>query len=145
MRTFILLLLITATAAAQEHVLVKGGFGAEGYDLVSYFDGNAEKGDKAFIAEHQGVKYKFVSQAHQAAFKANPERYLPQYGGYCAYAMAVKGEKVGVNPKTFQITDDKLYLFYNSWGVNTLEKWEAEAPAELKTKADSFYQALVQQ
>ncbi len=59
--------------------------------------------------------------------------------------MAVKGEKYGVNPKTYLITDGKLYLFYNKLGINTKEKWEEEGPQELTVKADSFYQSLLQQ
>lgn len=145
MRTFILLLLITTTAAAQELVLVKSGYGAAGYDLVSYFDNEPQKGDKAYQTTYQGVDYKFASQANLDAFNKDPEHYLPQYGGFCAYAMAVKGEKFGVNPKTYLITDDKLYLFYNKLGVNTLKKWEAEGPKELTAKADSFYESLLQQ
>ena len=145
MRTFILLLLVTATAISQDHVLVKSGFGAAGYDLLSYFDGHPEKGDKQFQAEYQGVKYKFASQANLDRFNNDPERFLPQYGGYCAYAMALKGEKVGINPKTYLITDDKLYLFYNKFGVNTLKKWEAEGPQQLREAADNYYQALIKQ
>ena len=60
---------------------------------------------------------------------------MPQYGGYCAYAIAKDGKKVGVNPKTFEIRDGKLYLFYNSWGVNTLKKWQEDA-IEFQKKAD---------
>ena len=145
MRIFILLILITTTAIAQEHVLVKSGYGAAGYDLVSYFEGEPEKGEKAFQTEFQGVSYKFTSAEHLASFKKDPERYLPQYGGYCAYAMALKGDKVGVNPKTFLITDDKLYLFYNKFGVNTLKKWENENPKELKEAAHGYYKALLDQ
>ena len=98
-----------------------------------------------FQTEFQGVSYKFTSAEHLASFKKDPERYLPQYGGYCAYAMALKGDKVGVNPKTFLITDDKLYLFYNKFGVNTLKKWENENPKELKEAADGYYKALLDQ
>ncbi|PQB05558.1 YHS domain-containing (seleno)protein [Aureitalea marina] len=145
MRIFILLVLITTSLAAQEHVLVKSGYGAAGYDLISYFEGEPEKGDKAFQAEHQGVSYKFISEEHLKSFKKDPERYLPQYGGYCAYAMALKGDKVGVNPKTFLITGDKLYLFYNKFGVNTLKKWEKENPEQLKQAADVYYKALLDQ
>lgn len=145
MKTLILALLIVTTAAAQEHVLVKSGYGAAGYDLVSYFENGPKKGDKAFQTTYQGVDYKFASQSNLDTFLADPERYLPQYGGFCAYAMAVKGEKYSVNPKTYLITDDKLYLFYNKLGVNTLKKWEAEGPEELTLKADSFYRSLLKQ
>lgn len=145
MRTFILLLMIATTAAAQEHVLVKSGYGAAGYDLVTYYDNDPQKGDKAFQTQYEGVRYKFASQENLDTFNKDPEHYLPQYGGYCAYAMAMKGEKYGVNPKTYLITDEKLYLFYNKLGVNTLKKWEAEDPAELTVKADGYYQALLDQ
>ena len=68
---------------------------------------------------------------------------MPQYGGYCAYAVAIKGEKIGVNPKTFQIIDDKLYLFYNKWGVNTLENWNDEGVEKLQVQANENWEKIV--
>lgn len=114
----------------------KKGFAVEGYDVVSYFDNEAKKGDKKYITEHDGVKYKFSSQENLDAFKNEPQKYLPQYGGYCAYAVAVKGKKVSINPETYEIRDGKLYLFYNSWGTNTLKSWLNESPNNLLVKAD---------
>ena len=139
---FLIAGLVSTNSFAQDHVNITSGFGAGGYDLVSYFDNVAEKGNKKYTATFEGVNYKFSSAENVAKFQENPERYIPQYGGYCAYAIAVKGEKVGVNPKTFQIKDDKLYLFYNSWGVNTLNKWNEEGAAELQEKADAKWKEI---
>ncbi len=129
---------------AQEHVNLKNDYAAEGYDVVSYFQNNPQKGNKKFTSTHAGVHYKFTSKENLETFQANPEKYIPQYGGYCAYAVAKKGEKVGVNPKTFLITEGKLYLFYNSWGVNTLEKWNEEGPKSLQKDADLRWQDITQ-
>jgi len=75
-------------------------------------------------------------------FKGNPKKYVPQYGGYCAYAMATANKKADSDPETFEIRDGKLYLFYNSWGINNLKKWLAEGPAKLKPKADANWSKL---
>jgi len=79
--------------------------------------------------------YRFASAANRDLFKASPARYQPQYGGWCAYAMGAKGEKVEVDPETFKIVDGKLYLFYNKFFNNTLKSWNKDE-AGLKTKAD---------
>ena len=120
----------------------KRGYVAEGYDLVSYFDNKAQKGDKKNTVYLGGLKFMFSSQENALKFKANPEKYMPQYGGYCAYAIAEKGKKVSVDPETFEIREDKLYLFYNSWGVNTLELWLENNPDQLKDKADQFWETI---
>jgi len=101
----------------------KKGFIAEGYDVVAYFENEAVKGASNYEITYDGVKYKFASQEHLDMFNNDPETYIPQYGGYCAYAMGESGKKVGIDPKTFEIRDGKLYLFYNAWGTNTLELW----------------------
>ncbi len=110
------------TIQAQENLNLKNGIAAEGYDVIAYFNNQALKGDKKYTYKFDSVIYQFSSSKNLEGFKKAPEMYVPQYGGYCAYAVAVKNEKVGVNPKTFQILDNKLYLFYDSWGVNTLDK-----------------------
>ena len=109
---------------------------AEGYDVVAYFSQKAVKGTSKYTTTHQGVKLKFESQKNLELFESNPQKYLPQYGGYCAYAMGKTGEKVSINPKTFEIRGGKLYLFYNAFLTNTLEKWVEEGAEELRAKAD---------
>lgn len=123
----------------------KKGFVAEGYDVVAYFDNKAVEGDSKFSVTHDGVKYKFASQDHLNTFKANPEQYIPQYGGYCAYAMGDSGKKVDINPETFEIRDGKLYLFYNAWGTNTLELWLKGNVKGLQKKADQNWDAVKHQ
>ncbi len=68
-------------------------------------------------------------------FAANPTRFEPQYGGWCAYAMGASGDKVDVDPETFKIVNDKLYLFYNKFFNNTLKSWNKDE-SNLKSKAD---------
>ncbi|WP_044401965.1 YHS domain-containing (seleno)protein [Lacinutrix sp. Hel_I_90] len=127
---------------AQTDYNTKKGYAAEGYDVVSYFDNKAEAGNKQFTTMHDGVNYAFVSQKHLKAFKTNPKQYLPQYGGYCAYAIAEKGKKVSIDPETFEIRDGKLYLFYNSWGINTLKLWKKEDVKGLQQKADQNWRLI---
>ena len=71
----------------------------------------------------------------------DPEKYQPQYGGWCAYAMGVSGDRVKIDPKTFKIINDQLYLFYNFWGNNTLKDWNKDEK-RLKEKADSYWSAI---
>lgn len=136
-------LFVSTVAFAQEAVNLKKGYAAVGYDVVAYFGNEAVEGNKIFSTTYKGVKYKFSTRENLKTFTEDPQMYVPQYGGFCAYAVAEKGEKVGVNPKTFQIIDNKLYLFYNSWGVNTLEKWNEEGAEALKEKADANWKNIV--
>lgn len=128
---FPLLLTAQTTAYNQEK-----GFVANGYDVVSYFDNSVKKGNKSLTFTYENAKFRFSSQNNLAKFKANPEKYVPQYGSWCAYAMATTGEKVTINPETYEIRNDKLYLFYNAYFTNTLKKWTAENPTELAQKAN---------
>ena len=140
---FIFLLTSLTAFSQKENYNLKKGFVAEGYDVVSYFNNKAEKGDKKFTAEFDGVKFKFSNKENLEIFKKSPKKYVPAYGGYCAYAIGAKGEKVSINPKTFEIRDGKLYLFYNSWGTNTLELWEKEGAEDLKKKADTNWKKII--
>jgi YHS domain-containing protein len=113
-----------------------------GYDFVAYFTSNAAvMGSKEFTYEINGVKYQFASAQHKDLFKSNPDRYLPVCDGYCAWGVAEKGIKVPVNPETFKIIDNKLYLFFNGRlngsPLNTLPEWnkdEANLLSQLPVK-----------
>ena len=118
-----------------------GNLAIEGYDPVAYFKQHkASKGSKEFSIYHQGVTYYFSSLVNKEEFKKNPSHYEPQYGGWCAYAMA-KGEKVEIDPETFKITNDRLYLFYNKFFNNTLKDWNKDE-INLRTKADNNWKKI---
>ena len=139
----ILFLTISISIFGQEYNLKKG-YVAEGYDVVAYFSNKAIEGNKKFVTEFDGVKFKFSTKENLEIFKKNPKKYIPAYGGYCAYAVGVKSKKVSVDPETFEIRDKKLYLFYNSWGINTLELWIKEGADDLKKKADANWATIIE-
>ncbi|CAG4990676.1 hypothetical protein DYBT9275_00587 [Dyadobacter sp. CECT 9275] len=141
--TFLLLIMSTAYGIFAQDVTKKhgnvsrSGLAMEGYDPVGYFTaGKAMEGKKEFSATDAGVTYYFVSAQNRDLFKADPAKYKPQYGGWCAYAMGASGEKVEVDPETFKVLNGKLYLFYNKYFNNTLKTWNKDEP-ELKKKADA--------
>jgi YHS domain-containing protein len=124
------------TTARTKHFNLEHQLAIQGYDPVAYFKQNAAvKGSKDLAVFYQGVTYYFSSAANKEEFKKNPAQYEPQYGGWCAYAMGSKGEKVVIDPNTFKITNGKLYLFYNKFFNNTLTSWNKDEAA-LKGKAD---------
>jgi YHS domain-containing protein len=106
----------------SERVMLKGA------DVVAYF---TEGAYRQGIAEHQstfeGVSFWFASAAHKAKFEQSPQRYLPQYGGYCANGIAY-GIPWGGDPDTWKITDGKLYIF---GGQASQDGWELDEPANL--------------
>ena len=100
-------------AAAQHGGSVnKGedGVAVKGYDVVAYFDQKKPiKGDPKYSYEYNGAKYNFVSSGHLAVFAKSPEAYLPQYGGYCAVGTSM-GHKADIDPESWAVIDNKLYL-----------------------------------
>lgn len=121
----------------QSFNLSKSGLAIGGYDPVAYFmAGKPIEGKKENTLTIDGVSYLFSTPQNKELFRANPAKYQPQYGGWCAYAMGSSGEKVEIDPETFKILDGKLYLFYNKFFNNTLKSWNKDEPG-LKTKADA--------
>ncbi|WP_445737678.1 YHS domain-containing (seleno)protein [Mariniflexile sp.] len=107
------LLFVSVSFSQTTDYNTKKGFAANGYDVVAYFDNKSVEGNKNFVTKFDGVNYKFSSKKNLNTFAKNPEKFVPQYGGYCAYAIAAKNDKVGINPEAFLVKDGKLYLFYN--------------------------------
>jgi YHS domain-containing protein len=128
----------------SEWNLGKDKLAIQGYDPVAYFPeggGVATKGDEAITAEYLGVVYRFASAAHRNTFLANPARYEAAHGGWCSYAM-LEGDKVQVDPKSFLVTGDRLFLFYKGFLGDTRAKWlKADAAEEAKT-ADAEWKKL---
>lgn len=119
---------------AKHFNLDKKGLAIQGYDPVAYFaQSRAQKGNAKFQFTYEGAVYLFSSQNNLDTFKQNPQKYEPQYGGWCAYAMGASGEKVEVDPETFKVVNGKLYLFYHSWINNTLLKWNDDESHLLPT------------
>ena len=94
------------------------------------------------MATYQKTVYYFKKEANKVKFEKAPEQYLPQYGGYCAYAIGKKGKKVKVDPETFSVEKGKVYLFYNAWGTNTLDLWNKEGAKALREKADTNWKMI---
>jgi YHS domain-containing protein len=136
----------SAAFAAPPINTLKGGlFGGRtdtailGYDPVAYFtDGKPVKGQEAFAFEWQGAKWKFATQAHLDQFKATPEKYAPQYGGYCAYGVT-QDSLVSIEPDKFKVIDDKLYLNYDA---AVQEKWLKDTAGFIR-QADAKFPALL--
>tara|TARA_R110000868_G_scaffold20478_4_gene86618 strand:- start:1306 stop:1752 length:447 start_codon:yes stop_codon:yes gene_type:complete len=139
---FLTFLIVSSSFSQTIDYNIKNGFMAKGYDVVAYFNNQAIEGAKQFTTTYDGVNYKFTSQENLEKFIKNPTKYIPQYGGYCAYAIALKNDKVSINPESFEIKDGKLYLFYNAWGTNTLDLWKQENEKELIEKADKNWNLL---
>lgn len=122
---------------AQKCNVDKSGLAIGGYDPVAYFTSQkAVEGEAKYAVYADGATYHFASAQNRDLFKANPAKYEPQYGGWCAYAMGNTGEKVEIDPGTFKVTEGKLYLFYNKFFNNTLKSWNKDE-SHLKMNADA--------
>lgn len=102
-----------------------------GADVVAYYSlkqgDDAVMGDKAFSYDYMGASWRFSSAENRDLFAANPEKYLPQYGGYCAFAVS-KGFTKPVDPDYWHIVDGKLYLNYNFFADR---KWRNDRAAAI--------------
>lgn len=130
--------------AEDQYNLAKDGLAIHGYDPVSYFKegGGAPLQGKDSLKVTLGkTTYHFASEKNKALFEKDPAKYEPAYGGWCAYAMGAKGEKVEINPKAFVITEGKLYLFYKTLLTDTRKPWSKDE-ATLKSKADESWEKL---
>ncbi len=110
-----------------------------GYDPVAYFvDGRPVEGSPAFVSEYMGATWRFASADHKAAFDADPVRYAPQYGGYCAWAVS-QGYTAKTDPTAWRIVDGKLYLNYDA-GVQ--KTWEKDIPGNIR-QADTNWPGVL--
>lgn len=137
----------SALAAGVELNASSTGLALQGYDPVAYFtQGQPTKGNWKITANHNDATYRFASEEHKEKFLANPDAYLPQYGGYCAFGAAM-GFKFDGDPNYWKVVDNKLYLNISQdvqqrWQGDTAqyiplanEKWETiedKSPTELQ-------------
>ena len=124
------------------HANIDRGIALEGYDPVSYIDDQrATAGVKGIEATFRGIRYRFATTAHRDVFIADPSKYVPAFGGWCATAMA-KGDKVEIDPTNFKVTNGRLFLFYKGLFGNALNDWKADE-AKLTSHADTWWKKLV--
>lgn len=132
------LFLFTAFPAAASEIFTNWGSAIRGYDPVAYFtQGKPVKGSSDYEYEWKGATWRFSSAEHRDAFKANPEKYAPQYGGHCAWAVS-QGYTASTVPEAWRIVDGKLYLNY-SLGVKAT--WEQDVPGNI-AKGDKNWPGL---
>lgn len=128
MAVFVLMLLISSNAYAAKN-LYTGWFSnkaVSGYDTVAYFtEGKAVKGNARFKYKYLGVEWYFSSEKHLQMFRKAPDQYRPQYGGYCAWAIAEKKQRAPGDPNYWKIVDNKLYLNYDA---DIQGKWLKDIP-----------------
>jgi len=139
-RTLGLLPLVLSTFGASAPALATSG-GAfrhstpavSGYDVVSYHTGEKPlRGNGNHVAIHEGVTYLFVNEANREAFELDPARFIPAYGGYCAYGVSL-GKKFVADPDVWRIVDGRLYL---NLDTAIQEKWNEDVAGRIR-KADS--------
>ena len=132
-----------APSALAEPAVYTGRFSnvaVQGYDPVAYFTvGEPTKGSKDFSTEYEGAEFRFASQENLDAFLADPQAYAPQYGGYCAWAIA-QGSLAKGDARRWKIVDGKLYLNYNK---KVQADWEADIPGFIE-QGDANWPSLVE-
>jgi len=135
------IVLLAASVFAGDLVNVSGASKAavNGYDPVAFFtDSKPVNGSPFITAEHQGATYFFASEEHKKLFAANPDKYVPQFGGFCAYGVAL-GKLFPVDINTWQVRDGKLYLNLNP---DILKKFNEDLGGNV-AKADKNWPGLV--
>lgn len=110
----------------QKHFNTGGGnLAISGYDPVSYQLGTPRVGSRDYSWIYKGIHYRFASQKNKDTFKANPDKYEPACGGWCAWAM-LDGDKVEIDPKSYRVIGGRLHLFFDGIFSDTRAKWIAK-------------------
>lgn len=133
------LTIVSLAAIAGERINAKpGGVAVKGYDVVAYFTvGEPTRGDEEYAYQWQDVRWLFSSQSHLDAFAAEPTKYAPRYGGFCAGGVAL-GNRAPIDPEAFVIVDGRLHLNYDK---ATAIEFEADADEKI-AKADTNWQRI---
>ena len=142
MKNVVLSLFVALTsliASAQKtEVFTKSGTAISGYDPVAYFkEGQPTKGTDQFVYNWNGAAWYFSNQQNLDSFKTSPQKFAPQYGGYCAYGM-YEGHKAPTDPNAWTILNGKLYFNYN---LKVRELWRDKKEEKIET-ADKNWPAI---
>ena len=122
----------------KENVYCTSSGAIEGYDPVAYFtEGTPVEGKASISYDWRGADWHFSTEEHKSMFMENPEKYAPEYGGFCAYAVS-QGYKAEIDPYAWHIEGSKLYLNYD---MNVQKKW-MENRKELIKEADKNWEMI---
>lgn len=118
---------------------LKNGLAAQGFDVVSFFNGKPSKGNSIHTAHYNGGQFQFSSESNKTKFEASPEAFSPQYGGFCAIAMS-EGAEANPNPKSWEIRDGKLYFFTRMlFGIIDAKRQWVKDPLTKRDLADAAW------
>lgn len=135
---FVISLLSSHFVMAVPAVYLNDSVAISGHDPVAYFTVKTPtKGSAKFSTKHDNATYWFASEENRAAFVADPAKYTPQYGGYCAFAASF-GKKAPADPMQWSVVDGKLYLNYDA---RIQKQWQADVPGFIK-QADAKWPAV---
>lgn len=133
--------IVQPTVHAAAPVFAEDGLAIGGYDPVAYFtEGQPVEGDPAHTVDWRGAEWRFASAANRDRFLESPEAYAPAYGGFCAWAVAAKGELYSTQPDNWTIHEGRLFLNYND---AIQEKWEKDIPGFV-TEGDRRWPEILQ-
>lgn len=125
--------------AAEPSIYNEGGLAVGGTDVVAYFtEGTPTGGSPDITHDHMGVTWRFASEANRDAFIADPEAYMPQYGGYCAFAVS-RGYTASTVRDAWTIVDGKLYL---NFSLSVRSRWERDIPGNI-AKGDANWPSVL--
>ncbi|AEF53411.1 YHS domain-containing (seleno)protein [Marinomonas posidonica] len=146
MKQFIAMIILFASPWTWAEDPISTGYfsnkAVSGYDTVAYFtELRAIEGSAKFKAEYKGADWYFVSKKHLEMFLAEPEKYAPQYGGYCAWAVSANKSFASSDPEQWAIVDGKLYLNYNK---SVKQKWNADSALHID-QADQNWPEMMPQ
>lgn len=137
---FLLMLSPYAFAADEIYTGIFSNKALDGYDTVAYFtEKQPVKGSSKFQTEYKGADWYFSSKENLDLFVNNPERYAPQYGGYCAWAVSAKNDFASGDPQYWAVVDDKLYLNYDQ---EIKERWDNDREGHIN-QADINWPKLI--
>jgi len=118
---------------------LKDGIAAQGFDVVSFFNGNPKMGNANHSIDFDGGQFLFSTAINKAKFEASPNSFTPQYGGFCAIAMS-EDKEVIPNPKSWEVRDGKLYFFTRMlFGIIDAKRQWVKKPEELRSLADTAW------
>lgn len=128
----------SAAAADSIYTSWKNNLAVGGYDTVSFFSGKPQEGKKEYTLNHASAEWRFLNQGNLDLFKTNPDAFMPQYGGYCAWAVAHNKLAKG-SPKYWHVEDGKLYLNFNA---RIKRRWEKDVLGYVHKAGDHWPEIL---